>query len=71
MIVVEKVMIDGREFNLTYSDDDRLVVRDGVAYDEALDPAEYGRTYTEGDKKDPDATAEEILGILLGEEEQA
>ena len=70
MIVVEHITHDGREFTRTYSDEGRYVVRDGVAYGEALDPAEYGRTYTEGDYMEDDATAEEIVNILLGEEEE-
>jgi len=51
MIIVEKVYIDGVEFNRTYSDDNRYVVRDGVSYDEAWDPSEFNRIYTEGEKK--------------------
>lgn len=69
MIVVKKVMIDGREFTHTYSDEDRYVVREGIAYEDALDPAEFGRTYVEGDLiPDTEGTAEEVLSILLGGE---
>ena len=70
MIVVEHVDIDGTPFTRTMSDDDRYVVRDGVEYDEAWDPAVYGRTYVEGRKIDHgdegQENAEEILNILLG-----
>lgn len=48
-IVVENIIIDGTEFTRTYSDAGRLVVRDGEAYDEAIDPVNSGRVYTEGD----------------------
>ena len=48
-IVTETFYIDGREFTKTYSDAGRGVVRDGIQYTEACDPAEYGRVYTEGD----------------------
>lgn len=49
----------------TWSDDGRYVVRDGISYEEAEDPTELGRTYTEGDyMEDPDS--EEALSILLG-----
>ena len=48
MIKTETVTINGKEFIRTYSDENRYVVRDGVAYSEAVDPAEFGRTYTEG-----------------------
>ena len=77
MIIVEKVYIDGVEFNRTYSDDNRYVVRDGISYDEALDPSEFNRTYTEGEKKQSNEENEEesLINqyaeagkILLGEE---
>ena len=39
-------------------------------YDEAYDPIELGRTYVETDIPiESDATAEELLNILTGEEE--
>lgn len=67
MIVVEQFYVGDRLFNKTYSDAGRAVVRDGVSYSEACDPAEYGRTYTEGDPlPGDDSEAEEILDILLG-----
>lgn len=40
---------DGVVLNKTYSDEGRYVVRDGVSYDAAIDPAELNRQYTEGD----------------------
>lgn len=49
MIVTENFKIGERDFIRTYSDIGRYVVRDGVSYSEACDPAEFGRTYTEGD----------------------
>lgn len=49
MIIQERFAINGREFIRTYSDAGRYVVRDGVSYGEANDPAEFGRKYTEGD----------------------
>lgn len=49
MIVQEHFDINGRDFIRTVSDSGRFVVRDGVSYSEACDPAEFGRTYTEGD----------------------
>lgn len=67
MIVTETFYVGEREFTRTYSDEGRYVVRDGVEYSEACDPAEYGRTYTEGEvMEDDDPTAEEILNILTG-----
>lgn len=65
MIRTETHTIDGREFIRTYSDAGRYVVRDGISYDEAWDPAEFGRTYTEGDLiPETDATPEDILAAM-------
>lgn len=64
MIQTETFYINGREFIRTYSDAGRYVVRDGIEYSEACDPAEYGRTYTEGDVMPVEETAEEVLSML-------
>ena len=74
MIVVETITIDGNEFMHTYSDANRYVVRDGISYDEAIDPLNSGRVYTEGDMKEPDEPDEtadkaEAYDILMGVEE--
>ncbi len=70
MIVQEHFEVDGRDFTRTYSDAGRYVVRDGVEYSEACDPAELGRTYTEGElmpvePEDIEAKAE-AYDILMG-----
>lgn len=49
MIKTETFFIGEREFTRTYSDANKYVVRDDISYEEACDPAEFGRTYTEGD----------------------
>lgn len=49
MIQVEIIKINDKEYQRTYSDENRYVVRDGVSYSEAIDPVDSGRTYTEGD----------------------
>ena len=68
-IVTELFEINGRSFTRTYSDAGRYVVRDGIEYDEANDPTEFGRTYTEGDLiPDVEIDAEELVNILLGGE---
>ena len=67
MIVTEQFYVGERLFNRIYSDANRYVVRDGVSYSEACDPAEFGRTYTEGNVMPRDESeAEEIVDILLG-----
>lgn len=62
MIGTEDMTIGGKAFVRTYSDAGRCVVRDGVSYDEAMDPAELGRTYTEGEPLDA-TDAEEMWEV--------
>lgn len=50
MIIKENLTINGRGFVRTYSDKGMMVERDGVRYSEAIDPAEFGREYTETDE---------------------
>lgn len=49
MIITEyfKTLQDGTVLNRTYSDAGYMIQRDGVFYDEAIDPADAGRTYSE------------------------
>lgn len=47
MIKTESLTINGKAFVKTYSDIGMMVERDGILYAEAIDPAEFGRTYTE------------------------
>lgn len=72
MIVVETFYINNTEFTRTYSDAHCYVVRDGVSYSEACDPAEFGRTYTEGelipiDEWDDEHDYAEAGRVLLGD----
>jgi hypothetical protein len=67
MIRTENFQIDGQDFVRTYSDANKYVVRDGVSYSEAIDPAYLGRTYTEGETMpDEEITEEEAGRILMG-----
>ena len=52
MIVTEyyKTRDDGVVLNRTYSDKGMKIERDGIRYDEAIDPAECNRHYTETDE---------------------
>ena len=71
-IKTENITINDAAFVRTYSDAGRMVVRDGIAYQEAIDPADLApsRVYTEGDLiPDPeptDADYAEAGRILLG-----
>jgi len=72
MIVTETYELNGRQFIRTYSDANRYVVRDGIEYGEANDPAEFGRTYTEGNlmtDEEIESNAREILDIIFGGDE--
>lgn len=77
VIKTDTLTINNVQFIRTYSDSGRYIVRDGVSYDEAIDPAESGRTYTEGDLipvegdliiDEEETSAAQILNILLGED---
>ena len=71
-IKTENVTINDAAFVRTYSDAGRFVVRDGISYAEAIDPANLApdRTYTEGDLiPEPEPTDEDYAAagrILLG-----
>jgi hypothetical protein len=71
-VITEIFYVGEREFTRNYSDAGRYVVRDGISYSEACDPAEFGRTYTEGDlmphdgESDEEADYAEAGRILLG-----
>ena len=49
MIKTESMTINGRELVRSFSDADYMIEREGIRYEEAVDPAEFGRTYTETD----------------------
>ncbi len=51
MIRTENITINGKDFIRTYSDNGYKVERDGVQYDEAIDPIGFDRVYTETDIK--------------------
>lgn len=52
MIITEyyNTRSDGVVLNRTYSDAGMMIERDGVRYEEAVDPAELNRQYTETDE---------------------
>lgn len=52
MIITEKKTLYGREFIHTYSDSGYQIKQDGtgIVYDDAIDPVDSGRTYTETDE---------------------
>lgn len=68
MIKTENLTIKDKSFIRTYSDSGHNVVRDGVEYSEAIDPAEFGRTYTEGAVMQMSETQQKALAydIIMG-----
>ena len=68
MIKTETITIGEKQFIRTYSDRG-MKIHGGFPeadYDEAFDPAELGRTYTETDIPIEGDTAEAIVDILTG-----
>lgn len=72
MIVTETLTIGDKQYTRTYSDAG-MMIHGGVPegnYSEAIDPAEFGRVYTETDIPiEGETEAEEIVSILTGESE--
>ena len=69
MIVQEQIEINGRQFTKTYSDSGFMIHGGSpeADYAEAIEPTEFGRTYTETNIPiEGDTTAEEIVEILTG-----
>lgn len=67
MIYTETVTIGSKQFTRTYSDT-YMVTRDGVEYDEAIDPIDSGRVYTESTTPREGISADEAMDIILGGE---
>lgn len=63
MIRTEELSINGKVFVKTWSDEGKMIERDGVCYEEAIDPAEFDRSYTESEQ-DIEVSAEEALAML-------
>ena len=72
MIKTETLTIGEKQFIRTYSDAG-FMIHGGMPegdYDEAIDPTELGRVYTETDIPiEGETEAEEIVSILTGETE--
>lgn len=74
MILTDTVDIRGETYLKTYSDNGMMIERDGVKYDEAIDPVGSNRIYSESsDAINVAPTKEEekavAYDILLGLEE--
>ena len=70
MIIQERFTSGGRDFIRSYSSEG-VLIHGGFPeadYEEGLDPAELGRTYTETDIP-IDFDVNEVIAILTGEQE--
>lgn len=68
MIQTEIVTINNKQFTHTWSDENRYIIRDNIEYNEAYDPTELNREYTEGNfMEEIESTTNEILSIIMGE----
>ena len=56
MIKTEIVTFGGKEYVRTWSDQSMMIEREGALYQEAIDPINSGRTYTETDQPIVDET---------------
>lgn len=68
MLLRENITINSKEYVRTYSDT-YTITRDGAEYDEAIDPVDSGRIYTEtanikGSVEDDEATEADYLEAL-------
>lgn len=67
MIVTEQLTINDKPFTKNYSDSGYHIECDGVRYSEAIDPAEFDRTYVETDvpiETEADLTVTDALAML-------
>ena len=67
MLVTEQLTINGTLFTKNYSDSGYYIERDGERYSEAIDPAAFGRTYTETDvpiETEAELTVADALELL-------
>ena len=68
MIKAETVTINGKEYIRTWSDLSMMIKRDGALYEEAIDPIDSGRTYTETAqpiiREEEEATEDDYLAAL-------
>lgn len=73
MLITENITLDGITYLHNYSDAGFKIRQDGtgVIYDDAIDPLDSGRTYTETEEPiddfDEDAAYAQAGRILLGE----
>lgn len=65
MVIKTTRTLNGIEYDYTYSDAGRYIIRDGAVYEEAYDSLNSGFVYVEGGPIEAEES-DEILDILLG-----
>ena len=65
MIHTETVTILGKQYRRTYSDT-KMLLRDGIEYEDAIDPIDAEKVYEESYTPLEDLTAEEAMEIIVG-----
>lgn len=69
MIITEfyRTREDGTNLVRTYSDKGYMIERDGILYEEAIDPENSGRTYNESETKSTETDLKaQAYDILMG-----
>lgn len=64
MIITETIVINNTEYLHTYSDLGFKVERDGVIYDDAIDPIDSNRAYTEVEEEDVEISTDEFITLI-------
>ncbi len=60
MLKTKTITINDKEYTRTWSDAGKMIERDGVLYESAVDPAHLGRTYTETEQDILEVEATEV-----------
>lgn len=67
MLRTETVTFNGKEYIRTWSDANMMIERDGALYEEAIDPIDSGRVYTETEQPiadESEATESDYIAAL-------
>ena len=64
MIITKKIIINNTEYFHTYSDLGYNIERDGELYEDAIDPIDSDRVYTEVVTEDEEISNEELINLI-------
>lgn len=67
MIITEIITLNEKQFLYNYSDLGFQIERDGIIYDEAIDPIDSNRIYSEVENNDPEITNDEFVSMIIEE----